>query len=127
MEAATKKKRGRPKSANTIAAEMVFTEKETRAAQNLLYAMTCIDKIGGRNNPFFTTAKGNIRRQGIAEQLGRMLEADLITVEQAKELAQWAIDDYNSGASVKQIESTLRLYKQTLQNAERGGKWLNKE
>ena len=32
-----------------------------------------------------------------------------------------------SGASVKQIESTLRLYKQTLQNAERGGKWLNKE
>lgn len=117
MEAATKNKRGRPKLPGTIAAEMVFTEKETRAAQNLLYAMTCIDKIGGRNNPFFVTAKGNIRRQGIAEQLGRMLEADLITVEKAKELVQWAIDDYNSGTSVKQIESTLRLYRQALQNA----------
>ena len=118
MEAATKNRRGRPKLPGTIAAEMIFTEKETRAAQNMYYAGTFIHNAGYSYNSFFVTGKGNFRRQGIAEQIGRMLKADLITIEQAKELAQLAIDDYNSGTSVKQIESTLRLYRQALQNAE---------
>ena len=68
------------------------------------------EKPGDKNN-FFISEKGKIKRQGIAEQLGRMLGAELITTEEARELAQWAIDRYNSGYSVKQIESTLRLYR----------------
>lgn len=103
----------------TIAVETYFPEKETRAAQNFLYAATCIDAIGARNNPFFVSAKGSIKRQGIAEQIGRMLEANLITIEQARELAQEAINDYNNGRSVKEVTSTLRLFRLTLQEGEK--------
>lgn len=110
----TKNKRGRPKLPNTIAAETAFNEMETRAAQNISYAGTFIHAAGYSYNSFFVTGKGRIRRQGIAEQLGRMLEGELITIEQARELAQWAIDEYNSGGSVKAIADTLRLYRQNL-------------
>lgn len=120
MEADTKNKKGRPSKHS--ATYTVFPEKEKRTAANMYFAMKLIvDVIGekpGDKNNFFITEKGNIRRQGIAEQLGRMLEADLITVEQAKELAQYAINDYNSGESVKQIEKNLRHLRQALQNGE---------
>lgn len=134
MEADSKKKRGRPQTVAGIMSRMYMDENildtGERATINHYYATHFLFECYGKNlesGSFFISDNRKVRRQGIAEQIGRMLEADLITVEQAKELAQWAIDDYNSGASVKQIESTLRLYKQTLQNAERGGKWLNKE
>lgn len=118
MEAATKNRRGRPKDILNNFYEQTFNDMAPRTAQNTGYAgFFIVSTLKQKKGDFFVTKHGNFRRQGIAEQLGRMLKADLITEEQAKELAQWAIDDYNSGASVKQIESTLRLYRQTLQNA----------
>ena len=127
MEADTEKKRGRPRTfAGTMGRNMkdtIFVDDGLRAATNKYYAMKGLQAYYGeldkaKNGSFFISDNRKVRRQGIAEQLGRMLVAELITTEQAKELAQWAIDDYNSGTSVKQIESTLRLYRQTLQNAE---------
>ena len=120
MESDTKKKRGRPPKHNTMYA--AFPEKEKRATANLYFAMKFIteatgEKPGGKNN-FFITERGNIKRQGIAEQLGRMLEANLITIEQARELAQEAINDYNNGHSVKEVTNTLRLFRLTLQEGE---------
>lgn len=134
MEADTKNKRGRPQTITGIIArqsiESAILDTGERAAINYHYATHFLYTCYGENlenGSFFLSNNRKVRRQGIAEQLGRMLVAELITTEQAKELAQWAIDTYNNGTSVKQIESTLRLYRQTLQNAERGGKWLNKE
>lgn len=112
----TKNKRGRPPKHSAM--YTVFPELEKRTAANMYFAMGFIkdvmgEKPGDKNN-FFISEKGKIKRQGIAEQLGRMLEAELITIEQARELAQWAIDSYNAGDSVKHITSTLRLYRQNL-------------
>ena len=127
MEAATKKKRGRPRTfAGSMGRDMkdtIFVDDGLRAATNKYYAMEGLQAYYGEldkaeNGSFFISDNRKVRRQGIAEQLGRMLVAELITTEQAKELAQWAIDTYNNGTSVKQIESTLRLYRQTLQKAE---------
>lgn len=109
METDTKKRRGRPKSVQTLTAEAtgLFSELTPRAAQNQVYAARVMMMNGGPGS-FFWTERGKQRRQGIAEQIGRMLEADLITEDQAKELTQEAIDLYNKGWSVKQIAGLLR-------------------
>ena len=113
MESATKKKRGRPPKHEAM--YTVFPDMEKRAAANLYFAAKFVRDVAGEkpggNDNFFLTNRGKLKRQGIAEQLGRMLEAELITIEEGQELMQWAIDRYNSGDSVKQIESTLRLYR----------------
>jgi len=114
METDTKNKRGRPKLPNTITAEAAFSDKEKRAAQNTSYAGAFIAAAGYGLNSFFVTGKGNIRRQGIAEQIGRMLEADIITIEQAKQLAQEAQKDYENGESVKEISKALARLRQAL-------------
>lgn len=113
MAADTKNKKGRPPKHSGIYA--IFPEKEKRAAANLYFAVYFIDAVmkekpGDKGN-FFITEKGNVRRQGIAEQLGRMLEAGEITAGEAKNLAEWAIDTYNTGGSVKNIVNALRLYR----------------
>ena len=110
------KKRGRPKSPQRIATDIYFPEMEVRTASNLIFAMKAIDTIGMRKDSFFVTQRGNVRRQGIAEQIGRMLEAELITVEEARELAETCMKDYEDGTPVKEIESTLRLLRQYLAN-----------
>ena len=119
MVAATKNKRGRPKSWQTTATETAFPEKEIRAGQNYIYASEFIHSVlgerPGQPGNFFVTDRGNIRRQGIAEQLGRMYAAGLIDEEQGKELAQTVIDLYNSGESVKQLETRLRRIRIDLQ------------
>ena len=114
----TKNKRGRPRTVTGILAresiETAMLDTGERAAINYLYAahflITCYGKTL-ENGSFFLSNNRKVRRQGIAEQLGRMLEAELITIEQARELAQQAIDEYNSGESVKAIADTLRLYR----------------
>ena len=120
----TKNKRGRPQTITGIIArqsiESAILDTGERAAINYHYATHFLYTCYGENlenGSFFLSNNRKVRRQGIAEQLGRMLEAELITAGEARELAQWAIDEYNSGTSVKQIESTLRLYRQTLQSA----------
>ena len=115
MAADTKNKRGRPPKHSAF--YDFFPEKEKRAAANMYFAMYFIkdvmkEKPGDKDN-FFITERGNIRRQGIAEQLGRMLDAGEITEGEAKNLAEWAIDTYNTGGSVKNIVKALRLYRRT--------------
>lgn len=129
MESDTKKKRGRPQTVAGIMSRMYMDENildtGERAAINHYYATHFLFECYGKNlesGSFFVSNNRKVRRQGIAEQLGRMLEADLITTEQAKELAQWAIDDYNSGSSVKAITSTLRLYRQNLEATARAAR-----
>lgn len=58
-----------------------------------------------------------LRRQGIAEQIGRMLEAVLITTDQTRELAEECIKDYKNGDSVKDIVEHLTYFRQLLQEA----------
>lgn len=117
METATKKKRGRPKSVYGKMAD-VFPEMEPRAAQNMLYAGKLVNMLGQKPGDFFVTERGNYRRQGIAEKIGRMYESDLIDEEEARDLAQWAIDFYNDGNTVKEIEQALSIIRKDI---ERGG------
>lgn len=120
MESDTKKKRGRPR---TIAGEMarhyveaVVTDNGERAAMNYYYAFTFIHDCYGRpeNGSFFLSPQGKVRRQGIAEQIGRMLEAELINIDQARELADSCIKDYQDGQSVKKITERLRVLREML-------------
>jgi len=117
MVSDTKNKRGRPKLPSTIAAESVWPEKETRTAQNISYAGNLILLLGQKPGDFFVTSRGSLRRQGIAEQIGRMLESDLITTDQARELAEQCIDDYQNGETVKDIVKHLTYFRQLLQEA----------
>ena len=114
MVSDTKNKRGRPKKPVTIAAEMFFTEKGTRAAQNIGYAAELIVLLGQKPGDFFYSSRGNIRRQGIAEQIGRMLDAELITPDQARELTEQCIKDYENGETVKEITKHLTYFRQVL-------------
>ncbi len=110
MEAATKNKRGRPKGWARTAGEIVLPEKGQRAAANTLYAMLAIDELAeGRQDGFFVTSRGTIRRQGIAEQIGRMYHSGIITADQGRELIRECKEDYKQGRTVKEIEQTLRL------------------
>ena len=107
MAAATKK-RGRPKKFEYI--ETVFPDKEPRAAQNIQYATLAISEFTeGRTDPFFVTDRGSIRRQGIAEQIGRMYADGTINEAEARELITTCKEEYANGRQVKEIEKTLRL------------------
>lgn len=113
MEAATKK-RGRPRKYETM--ENIFSDKEPRAAQNLYHATVTIEQFAeGKTDSFFVTARGNIRRQGIAEQIGRMYNDGIITDQQARELVMECKKDYDSGATVKEIERKLRALRKIIQ------------
>lgn len=107
-----KPKRGRPLLPMTIAAKIGLPDKEIRTAQNTLYACTFIKEVmeerPGTPGSFFVNDKGNFKRQGIAEQLGRMYEAGLIDKDEGRQLANQVINDYKNGASVKELEKRLR-------------------
>lgn len=115
METATKNKRGRPKNKLFDKVYIAFSEKEKRAAQNFTYA-ACVSVLFPEFKDFFWTDKGNPRRQGIAEQIGRIYAAGLATDEETKELIQSCIEDYWAGRKVKEIESSLRFLRLALQN-----------
>lgn len=110
-------KKGRPKTVNRILADAAYQDKEPRTAVNMLFAARFIHEVMGDNNSFFVNSRGAIRRQGIAEQIGRMLEGELITDEEARALVQEAVTDYNNGTGVKEIEKALRLLRLNLQAA----------
>ena len=112
MVAATKKRRGRPRSViGILAAEM--PDMEHRKAMNVLYAAHAINTLTDRD-PFFVTQHGDIRRQGIAEQIGRMIEDESITEDEARELIARCKEEYANGARVKEIEQTLRSLHQMM-------------
>lgn len=116
MEAATKKRRGRPPKFSDIT-YTGWNYESKRTAQNLHYVgITVIDIMGASPGSFFVTEKGNFRRQGIAEQIGRIYDSGLLDKEQCKELLDTVIQDYENGETVKTIEKNLQGFKQMLKN-----------
>lgn len=128
MVAATKKKRGRPtiqvyadayKLNNGYGA--YNRELSYRALQNKVNAEYFIVNVVDADNApndlfdFFYTADGTPKHYGIAEQIGRLLRRKLISIEQAIDITQQAIDEYNHGATSKQIEWQIRQYRMYLQ------------
>lgn len=117
MEAATKNKRGRPELL-PAAYYAAFPEMERRATQNKYYAHVCIHYIATETpataNNFFVTPKGNTRRQGIAEQLGRIYAEGIASLEECRELLETIKQEYAAGASVKDLERKLRRTRQAL-------------
>ena len=120
MESDTKNNLGRPRTVagimTRIFQEQTITENGLRGAMNVYYAMHFLHECYGRpdRGSFFVSECGKIRRQGIAEQIGRMMKEELITVEQARDLAEEAVKDYNSGKSVKEIAGHLYALRQIL-------------
>lgn len=120
MEAATKNKRGRPKKdAYQYRLQLRNNNDESlsdRGAQNTYYAeeITCILMEHERFDleSFFMTGDGLIKRKGILEQLGRMLDVGLFTTYDALfMLIEDCIKAYGKGLSSKAIERRLRAYR----------------
>lgn len=110
-ESATKNRRGRPAKYKEILYS-IHPDKEKRVAQNLYYVGITIHKLGeGRKDSFFVTPKGNFRRQGIAEQLGRIYAAGLASKEDCRELMETCKKEYDAGKPVKDIERDLRNFR----------------
>lgn len=109
METATKK-RGRPRSVlGELASNPVLQDGKTeRTILNQLYAMECIMLDEDRFKPFFVTDRGKFRRQGIAEQIGRMKEEGIASDEELIELTETCMEDYTAGKPIKEIEKGLR-------------------
>ena len=125
MEAATKKKRGRPADIDyKIAVEInnawhaYNPEVSNRAIQNKVNAeaFIClvIDMDYFRLYQFFSTQDGQMKHKGIAEQIGRMMREGLITDAQAVEIAEKCIQAYDAGRTSKEIEKELRRYRLSL-------------
>ena len=121
MEADTKKKRGRPR---TPAGEMAIVFQRNvnpnnglRGNMNRYYAASLLLELYGKveEGNFFLSSRGEIRRQGILEQIGRMYEHGLITKEEAQSLTSQCIQDYEAGRTVKEIEKNLRALRKILQ------------
>lgn len=111
MEAATKNKRGRPR----IYGDMLYSiyyDKEKRAAQNVYYAGKAITMLQQQPGGFFVTERGNIRRQGIAEQIGRMSEEGYTDAD-CKKIAEMAMDLFKRGYKAKAIERWIRQGRKT--------------
>lgn len=116
METATKNKKGRPAKFTALHYNL-FSEMEKRPAQNIYYAGRIVILAKQKQGDFFVTERGSFRRQGIAEQLGRIYEAGLATDAEILELLEQCIKEYNSGATVKEIEKRLRDTRQILTQA----------
>ncbi len=86
---------------------MFAEDPEKRTAQNIFYAGRTITLLGQHPGDFFITEKGNFRRQGIAEIIGRLHFAGKLTDEQAIELAESAMEVYKSGTKVKEVEKMI--------------------
>lgn len=126
MVAATKKKRGRPTIQVYADAYQLNNgygaynrELSYRALQNKVNAEYFIVNVLIDHAPdlelFFMTQEGTPKHYGIAEQIGRLLRRKLISIEQAIDITQQAIDEYNHGATSKQIEWQIRQYRMNLQ------------
>lgn len=112
MEAATKKKRGRParfpEDLYTVCSNM-----EKRPAQNWYYAGLLVAMLDQNPGDFFLRENKSYRRQGVAEKIGRMYFNGKITEDEARTLALEAIKLYEKGVSCKELEKRLaRLAKE---------------
>ena len=112
MEAATKKKRGRP----ARFPEDLYTEcfnMEKRSAQNWYYAGVIVAMLDQKPGDFFMRENSSLRRQGVAEKIGRMYGSGKITEDEAKAMALETMKLYEKGVSCKELEKRLaRLSKE---------------
>ncbi len=115
MEAATKKKRGRPAQFKD-GLYTIYYDKEKRTAQNLYFAGKGYDLLGDAYQSFFFTEKGKWKRQGIAEQIGRMYEQDQFKKEDCVTIGETAVKLIEKGWKVKSIERWIR-------NGRKTGEW----
>lgn len=114
METATKKKRGRPEVLPKEIYSAVYPDKERRTVQNNYYAVAIIlDLLKQKPGDFFVSPKGNLRRQGIAEKIGRLYAAGKLTEEQARELSEAAMQEYEEGATVKEVVKHITVFAET--------------
>lgn len=113
MVADTKNKRGRPAIFGP-ALYAIWFDKEKRTAQNLYYVGQAVAILGeDKPGSFFVTDKGNFRRQGIAEQIGRMYSQDGYTEEECKRIAEVAITLIEEGYKAKDVERWIRTGRKT--------------
>lgn len=131
MEAATKKKRGRPRKYEYWEKHGGYREREGRNLQNYVQAETLVsllweleeetgDKSYGwlafefedYSEEYGDTRETNaFKHQGVAEQIGRMYNAGSIDAQEAVELARWAIRKIkDEGLPSRTIEKSLRQY-----------------
>ena len=117
MEAATKNKRGRPRGVIGELARITAKqwEETDRTVKNRLFAAECIKLDEAILKPFFVTSAGRLRRQGIAEQIGRMKIYGTATDGELLELAKDCIYQYNAGETVRTIETRLRKAREIIE------------
>ena len=119
MEAATKKKRGRPiKEENAFAYKIALDGDEHYAGRSMRtirsiaaaepFTLCLIDAADPVLYLFFHSNEGKLKRIGMAEQLGRMISEGILTEEQALELAEECMKAYENGTTAKEIEKALR-------------------
>lgn len=77
-----------------------------RAEENRYYAGHAVRMLRQKPGDFFLTPAGEMRRQGIAEKIGR-LYCGGIPKHECIEAAEAAISAYKAGQTVKEIEKTL--------------------
>lgn len=121
MEAATKKKRGRPTRFGPEAAAAAAQKPERRTANNRVYALLGLTagadalrtspenfyrEITGKSLP---TGRQALQRQGIFEQLGRCKMQDNAADDRFRILVLQAIDLCQEGISAKAAEQILRM------------------
>lgn len=117
MEADTKNKRGRPRGIIGELARITANQWDDtdRAIKNRLYAVKCIQLDEASLKPFFVTSTGKLKRQGIAEQIGRMKVYGTASDAELLQLAHNCIEQYKSGHPVKEIEQHLRQARQIIE------------
>jgi hypothetical protein len=93
------------------------TDGGERARTNLVYCFYTVKLNEQEFKPFFATDYGGFRRNGIAEQIGRMREEELATDEELIELTRQCIKDYENGEKVKDIEKRLRYLRMVWKEA----------
>ena len=119
MGAATKNKRGRPRGTIGELARITANQWDDtdRAIKNRLYAVECIQLDEATLKPFFVTSTGKLKRQGIAEQIGRMRIYRTASDAELLQLARECIKQYESGHPVKEIEKHLRQARHAIEGA----------
>lgn len=81
--------------------------EKKRAEKNKYFAeAAAVTLLKQQPGDFFITPAGKIRRQGIAEKIGRMYYGG-IPKHECIEAAEAAIDAYKAGQTVKEIEKAL--------------------
>jgi len=113
METASKKKCGRPRIYDDVIYE-IWYDKGKRTAQNLIYVSSIVRLMEQQPGGYFVRENGQLRRQSIAEIIGRMHIRDGLPADECRKLCGEAMSLTEHGFSVKDVEKMLRQYRKTL-------------